>query len=184
MPRLNGKRVGFTEEQKQFLRETYPIYGGRATYKAFTDRFGVEIEYDTLKSYCRRWLNLHVSKEFRRKDYDSRAMPIGTQRINCRGEVKTKVAPGRWVKSTHVVVNVPNGCVAFNLDRNKLNNDPDNIGVTTNSKFRTLRNCGMWSENPEITKTGLIWCDLKELHEKAAQRQLDGKIATKVAERT
>ena len=166
MPRLNGKRVGFTEEQKQFLREMYPIYGGRITHKEFLEQFHVDIGYETLKSYCRRWLNLNVSKEFRRKDYDSRAMPIGSVRVNCRGEAKLKVAPGKWIKATHGAVDVPKGYIAFNLDKDVLNNNPNNIGITTNSKFRTLRNYGMWSESAEITKTGLIWCDLKELYDR------------------
>ena len=177
MPKLNGKRVGFTEEQKQFLRETYPSQGGRATHAQFIERFSVDIDYETLKAYCRRWLGLHVSEEFIRNDYDSRAMPIGTTRVNCRGEAKTKVAPGKWVKSTHVAVDIPDGCIAFNLDRNILNNNPDNIGITTNSKFRTLRNCGMWSENPQITKAGLIWCDLKEVYEKTTLEAATSGVA-------
>lgn len=168
MPNLNGKRVRFTEEQKEFLRETYPESGGRETHKQFQERFGVEIDFETLKAYCRRKLGLRVSAEFKRKDYDSRAMPIGTVRVNCRGEAKMKVAAGKWVKATHCAVDVPEGYIAFNLDKDILNNAPENIGITTNSKFRTLRNYGMWSENAEITKTGLIWCDLNELYQKNA----------------
>lgn len=169
MPKLNGKRVGFTEEQKQFLRETYPSSGGRITHRKFVELFHVEIGYEAMKRYCRHYLGLHVTDEFKKQDYESRAMPIGTVRVNCRGEAKLKIAPGKWIKATHGSVHVPEGCIAFNLDKNILNNEPSNIGITTNSKFRTLRNCGMWSENPEITKTGLIWCDLKEIYDRETQ---------------
>lgn len=152
----------FTEKEKQFLRETYPRVGSKETARLFNEKFGRRASVPNIKSYCRRGLKLSVSKEVQ---YRNMTAPIGTVSENCRGEVKVKTEYG-WIKATHSKVDVPKGMIAFNLDRDKYNNEPENIGVTTNSKFRFLRNNGFWSEEREITKTGLLLCDLHELMER------------------
>lgn len=152
----------FSDEEKRFLCETYPHVGSKETTRLFNEKFNRCLKPSNIKSYCRRGLGLRVPKNVQ---YRSITAPIGTISENCRGEVKVKTEDG-WIKATHSKVNVPKGMIAFNLDRDKYNNDPENIGITTNSKFRFLRNNGFWSEEREITKTGLLLCDLHELMEK------------------
>ena len=156
---VSGKH--YTDTEKQFLRVTYPVHGSRKTAEMFKEEFGRNVSADSLKTYCRRSLGLSVPKKVR---YQNVSAPIGTISENCRGEVKVKTENG-WIKATHSKVDVPKGMIAFNLDRDKYNNEPENIGITTNSKFRFLRNHGFWSEEREITKTGLLLCDLHELME-------------------
>lgn len=149
----------YTDTQRDFLKKTYPAFGAKRTAELFENRFGKKVDPASLKAYCRRRLNVSVPREVR---YGSLTSPIGTVSENCRGEVMIKTENG-WIKATHSQVDVPAGMVAFNLDGDRFNNSPENIGITTNSKFRTLRNNGFWSEDRELTKTGLIWCDLNEL---------------------
>ena len=149
----------YTDEQKEWLREYYPKYGSKETSRMFEEEFGKYVKPQTLKRYCRVWLGCSVLREVQ---YGSMTAPIGTISENCRGEVKVKTENG-WIKATHLNVDVPKGMVAFNLDGNKYDNSAENIAITTNSKFRTLRNNNMWSIDRELTKTGLLWCDLNEL---------------------
>lgn len=148
----------YTQEEKKWLKETYPAHGKKETARLFKEKFGIDVTPATLGRYCRVWLKCSVPKDVQ---YRSMTMPIGTVSMNCRGEVKVKTEEG-WIKATRQFVAVPKGMIAFNLDGNKYDNTPENIGITTNSKFRTLRNNGFWSNDREITKTGLLWCDLKE----------------------
>lgn len=151
----------YTDEQKSWLKEHYPKLGSKETSRLFEQEFGKAVKPETLKRYCRVWLGCSVPKEVQ---YGGMTVPVGTLSENCRGEVMKKTENG-WIKATHSEVDVPKGMIAFNLDGDKFNNSPENIGITTNSKFRTLRNNGFWSEDRELTKTGLLWCDLKEVLE-------------------
>ena len=151
----------YTQEQKEWLRENYPKLGSKETSRLLFELYGRKVNPTAIKKYCRNRLGCSVSKEVR---YGGFTSPIGTVSENCRGEVKVKTEKG-WIKATHSMVEVPKGMVAFNLDGNKYDNSPENIGITTNSKFRTLRNNGFWSNDRELTKTGLLWCDLNELLE-------------------
>lgn len=154
----------YTDEEKAWLKENYPTLGGAETARQFTKRFGRNVSHQTIKTYCSRWLKTNVSDEWRRQYQESRSVPIGTLTVNSRGDAIIKTEKG-WIKATHANVDVPKGMVAFNLDGNILDNSAENIGVTTQSKFRTLRNYGMWSNEREITRTGLLVLDLKELIE-------------------
>ena len=148
----------YTGEQKEWLAAHYPKLGSKETSRLFEQEFGKAVKPATLKRYCRVWLGCKVPKEVQ---YRATTHPIGTIAENCRGEVKIKTEKG-WIKATHSEVDVPKGMIAFNLDGDKYNNSPENIGITTNSKWRTLRNNGFWSRDRELTKAGLLWCDLKE----------------------
>lgn len=149
----------YTEEQKAWLKECYPKHGSKETSRLFEEMFGRQVKPATMKRYCRRWLGCSVSKEVQ---YGRITSPIGTISTNCRGEVKVKTENG-WIKATHQNVDVPDGMIAFNLDGDKYNSDVENIGITTNSIFRSLRNNGFWSTDREITKTGLLCCELERL---------------------
>lgn len=172
-PRLfnwHCKKVGcfsrgrkYTEAEKAWIKENYPLLGQSETARRFAEMFGRTVSPNTICKYYNKWLGGDGVSETRRKErYESVSAAEGTLSVNCRGEAKIKLN-GKWVKATHSQVPVPKGMVAFNLDKDIYNNSPENIGITTNSKFRTLRNNGMWSENRELTKAGLMCTDLEYL---------------------
>lgn len=153
----------YTDEQKRWLKSNYPILGEKETAKQFEQIFHKSVSPKTLSRYCNRRCGCNgVSQERRKKRYDAMSSPVGTISVNARGEAKVKTPQG-WIKATHENVNVPDGMIAFNLDGNILNNSAENIGITTNRRFRILRNFGMWSKNKDITKTGLVWVELYDI---------------------
>lgn len=162
---LNLKTRGrkYTAAEREWLSVNYPDLGAAECAKEFCLKFGRQIKPDTLRRYCSQHLGV-------KRDMDKRyqGSAIGTLSVNCRGEAKIKTENG-WVKATHCYVDVPNGAVAFNLDRDIYNNAPENIGITTNSNFRKMRNYGFWSQDREITKTGLLCCELETLIQQEAK---------------
>lgn len=159
---LSSRGRKFEQQEKEWLKANYPTLGSKRTAEEFLRRFGREISPKTLKSYCRRCLGCSVSKEVK---YQDRTAEVGTISKNCRNEVKVKTEDG-WKKAKHLAVDVPKGMIAFNLDKDIYNNSPENIGITTNSVFRSLRNYGFWSDQREITKAGLLCCELEKLTKK------------------
>lgn len=153
----------YTNAEKSWIKDNYPVLGQNETAIQFEQIFGRHIDPKTICKYYNKWLDGHGVSESRRKQrYDNMSSDIGTLSVNCRGEAKIKTEHG-WVKATHVYVNVPKGMVAFNLDGNIYDNSPENIGITTNSKFRSLRNSGLWTQDRELTRTGLMCIDLERL---------------------
>jgi len=96
--------------------------------------------------------------------------PVGTERIDRDGYTLIKVSDeGTWQhrwKLKHKVlwekVNgpVPKGhCLIF-LDGNKSNLDLDNLQLVTRKQLARLNQNHLISDNPEITKTGIIIADI------------------------
>lgn len=166
---LKSRGRKYTKEEREWLKGYYPLYGAKKTADEFEVIFGRRINPDSLRNYCNRHLNANVSKQVRYGPFTS---PVGSITVNCRGEARIKTETG-WIKATHSQVEVPNGMVAFNLDRDIYNNKPENIGVTSNGVFRTLRNYGFWSDNREITKTGLLCCELEKLIKERSENSYD-----------
>lgn len=153
----------YTEAEKFWIRENYPIFGQNETSRRFEQIFGRYVDPKTICKYYNKWLGGNgVSKERRRLRYLNMSSEVGTLSVNCRGEAKIKTESG-WIKATHANVEVPRGMIAFNLDGNIYDNSPENIGITTNSKFRSLRNNGLWTSDRELTRTGLMCIDLERL---------------------
>jgi hypothetical protein len=96
--------------------------------------------------------------------------PVGTERIDSDGYVLIKVQDKgpwnmRW-KHKHKVLwegvhgPVPKGhCLIF-LDSNKLNLSLDNLQLITHKQLVRLNQKNLKSDNPELTKTGLIIADI------------------------
>ena len=153
----------YTDEEKSWIKENYPLLGQNETSVRFEEKFGRKVSPKTICKYYNKWLNgSGVSEERRKARYNSVSSPIGTLSVNCRGEAKVKTENG-WIKATHLNINLPKGMIAFNLDKNIYDNSIENIGITTNSKFRALRNSNLWTEDRELTKIGLMCIELERL---------------------
>ncbi|MEH7157519.1 HNH endonuclease signature motif containing protein [Neobacillus drentensis] len=96
--------------------------------------------------------------------------PIGTERIDQDGYILIKVSDdGPWHKRwrhKHKVVweevngPIPKGhCILF-LDTNKQNTKLENLQLITKKQLSRLNQKRLISDNPELTKTGLIIADI------------------------
>lgn len=153
----------YTQDQKDWLRSFYPEHGAKKTAKEFKRIFGKNISVEAVRGYCYRSLGVTVKKECRYKDHTA---PIGTLNyIESIKEVRIKTENG-WKRVANTLVDVPAGYVAIHLDRNWKNISPDNIAVIKNGYMAIMRNFDLWSENPEITRTSIKWCELYDLMKK------------------
>lgn len=104
--------------------------------------------------------------------------PVGSERIDRDGYVLIKVQDeGPWHKRwrpKHIVVwekvngPVPKGhCLIF-LDRNKQNISLENLQLIKRSQLVRLNQNNLISDNPDITKTGII---MAEIYSKIGERK-------------
>ena len=76
-----------------------------------------------------------------------------------------------WIPLSHYVAGVPErGQMVVHLDRNIRNNDRENVMIVNKSASAMMTGCRMWSENPCITKTGIMACELKLLIDDSKRR--------------
>lgn len=170
----------FTEEQLKFLQETYPRYGQRKTLELFNEKFHEARTMSSMKNFgtshgCKVFSD--VRQKNRRSAIDSekssrKTRCIGDTRIEC-GRLVMKSSSGKWKSATRVIYEVnngaiPEGYVVTALDGNNSNIDLNNLVAIPQRYLGLLAINNLRSENPIITKTGIVWCDLKEAHEKAA----------------
>lgn len=161
---VNGRRY-YEPEEKQWLIENYPVLGRNQATQQFNELFNHNKTPKTIEKYCHRRLGIRVSEERRSERYNAITSDIGTVSKNCRGEWKIKTDKG-WIPATHSIADVPKGYVAIHLDGNKDNNSPENIAVVKNGIQTIAINAGLYSEDPEITRTGLVWAELYKLIKK------------------
>lgn len=169
---LESKGRYFTEEEKKWLRSYYPDHGEKKTVEMFYRLFGKKMGVKTLRRYCNVWLGLKTTDECK---YGHRRAKIGDTLINCRGEVKIKTENG-WVGYANQIMKPPKGSVVIHLDRDKTNNKPENLAVAKNGYMALMRNYDLWSENAEITRTSIKWCELYELINKERRKRSEDAI--------
>jgi hypothetical protein len=92
--------------------------------------------------------------------------PVGTERVNVDGYTEVKIAdPNKWrLKHLYIWEQVhgplPKGhCLLF-LDGNNLNVTLDNLQLISRNQLLRLNQNDLISNNPEVTKTGLIVADI------------------------
>lgn len=170
-PRVTGEYL--TEEQKKFIEEYYPHHSVEETTRAFNERFGTNKKKCTMKNYAQRH-GLKVDEDVvtesklraAHKEGSKRALrKIGDVRFDGRYWV-IKTEEG-W-KPVHKAVweenigKVKPGYAVIYLDGDRSNYDIDNLLEVPIRYIGMLDKNGMRSSNAEITKTGVMWCQLYE----------------------
>lgn len=171
-PRKAQRR--YTEEQLQFLKENYTKMGNRELLKLFNEKFndtrtlsaiknfgiihGLKVDKEVRQNNRRKHLDRPGSKRATRKS--------GDIRIEC-GRPIMKDDDGNWKTAARVIWEkehgtVPEGYVVTVLDGDCFNISPDNLACVPVSYMGLLQRHEFRSTNPEITKTGIIWCELLE----------------------
>lgn len=85
---------------------------------------------------------------------------VGSERINKDGYVEVKISdPNKWDTKNRVVYQkyfgeIPEGCKVIYADGNKLNNDPNNLILVSNSEELIMNRHNLIFNSKDLTTTG------------------------------
>lgn len=155
----------YTEEQLEWLKENYPSLGRIKTAKLFNEIFNEKKSPQAIKCQCLR-MGLKVNKGRKYEippENTGRIHPIGTIRPMAHGEPYIKNNDGNWEPLKHTVIEAKEGQIIVFLDGDCKNISKENLMHTTRAVSARMTANKFWSTHPEITKTGIICCELEQV---------------------
>ncbi len=162
--KLNLRRQ-FTEEMIDAISDAYLSGGAKRAQEELLDRFGIFKNYCSFHKLMSK-RNIAISDDtFAKIVSDIRNLPEGTVRFHKHGSgfVARVKTDDDWVSyGEYICGNNKDGYIAVPLDRNPCNLDPENWMLVTKESSTRMLGCKLWSDNPEVTKTGILICELIE----------------------
>ncbi len=163
----------YSDEQLNFIKECYLKYGTKEATKLFNKKFNMTKSMSQISAIAKKngW---HVDTSVRENIWANcldRSKEVGSIRKNKSGRFFIKVEgykkyqeAGRAVWEKHNG-KIPKGNVILYLDNDPSNYDINNLAMISRKRLTELQGFGMKSIDAEITKTGIVWCELYELLE-------------------
>ena len=162
--RVLDLNVQYTKEQIEWLKANYPRLGQAETTRQFNIKFQENKSRGAIKKKCNYELGLHVTEERlkrRATENTGRFHEVGTIRPGANKELYIKMKDG-WKPLKYMNHEKIMGKNLVYLDGNKNNVSDDNLMyITREVSARMIKN-KFWSEDPEITRTGIICCELEQ----------------------
>ena len=154
----------YTQEQQEWLIENYPHLGRVKTAKAFNNKFNENRSAQAIKFICSR-LGLRVTEQRKQEigvENSGRWHPLGTVVKKQHGEPYVKTEDG-WKRLKDIEFgDKPRGHVIAHLDNNPDNYSRENLIAIPRSISVKMSKNKFWSEEPVITKTGILCLTLEE----------------------
>ena len=153
----------YTEAEDCFLKENYPKYGYLKTAELFNNRFSTRTP-KAIQGRCKA-LGLSINEERKvelKKEIGAsnyRVVPIGTISSGLYGTPAIKNING-WERLDKKISG--SGEIVVHLDGNKENNEPRNLMTISKWVKARMAYYSFWSEDPEINRTAILWCQLDE----------------------
>lgn len=157
----------YTEEQLSYILSHYSKWGMKKTAKMFNKKFGTN---KSPESICRVavYKDVHVPSEVARKNSYSSPDAVGTIREEPSTGylvIKTGDSWKDWMKYQRYVYEqaygkLPEDYSVVFLDGNNRNFDLSNLVAVPRKYVVYMNSNKLRSENPEITKTSIMWCEL------------------------
>lgn len=166
--------LSWTDEEKQWLVENFCRLGSLKCVEPFEQKFGKRREHRSLEA-CARRLGLLVDDEvvIANRNYPRR-VPIGTIVDDGDGYLKIKTGHGSsgWERYHRYIYKkehgaIPKGHKIVFLDGNRQNYSVENMVAVPASYLALMNNWKLKSQEPEITKASIKWCELYELLKKS-----------------
>jgi len=157
-----GLNYHYSEEQLEWLKENYPKLGRIKAAKIFNEKFSENKSAWAIKNMCQR-MGLRVTEERHSEiaiENSGRYHPVGAVRPMAHGEPYVKTEDG-WVPVKEQVMGKQKGKILVFLDGNQNNVEKNNLMFITRAVSARMTKNEFWSENPEITKTGILCCELE-----------------------
>ncbi len=168
-PRMDYKP--YTGEQIDWLKTNYPKLGVKKTAVAFNKRFGCDKTESAIKNFGFLY-GVQVDEAvsaFNKTDpthgTPKSAKPIGS--IRKEGQRTLIKTDEGWEQIGRAVVKasgttIPKGYSVIHLDGDTAHYDISNLMVVPTRYCGLLMAHGLRSENAQITRAGVAWCDLHD----------------------
>lgn len=170
---LTKERKSYNEKMENWLCEYYPKYGIAETTLKFNEKFNDNRSPDAIKTYCERALGLHVSPCVKsihafenRKKHRNGAHEIGDV-VNRKGTLYRKIGIGGNKEDNYILLSdevlgsPPIGNRVVYLDGDRTNCTKKNLMFASRSAMCLMSVYKLWSEHQEITRTGIMVCELQ-----------------------
>lgn len=153
----------YPEEQVEWLRENYPRLGRTETAKKFNETFNEKRTPGAIKVFCQR-MGLRVTEDRKKRraiENTGRFHPVGTvvKWENIEPYIKTESG---WKPLKYTMFEKQKGKNLVYLDGNQNNVSKENLMFITREVSARMITNEFWSEDPEITRTGIICCELEQ----------------------
>lgn len=155
------KRNRYTKEFEEFVKENASKYNREDLRQLVQKKYNVVISKDSFRRYLNRHkiISLYNIANNIRKVYK---LPIGTERVTSEGTFVKIAQPDIWRRKTRVMYEKYHNCkleaddyiVFLNQDRSDFSKD--NLIKSSRSEIAYLHNCNTFSNNPELTKLGIL----------------------------
>lgn len=167
-----------TKEQREWLKDIYPKVGVKEARIRWNEKYNDNVSVSCIKQIAKNACGVTVNRDVaianRLKaahgEASKRAIrKPGETRIEC-GRLVMKSEDGEWKSAGRCVWEkhygkIPNGYALLALDGDTTNIDPANLEIIPWSYLGKLAKNNFFSSNPDITKAGIIWCDLENVLE-------------------
>lgn len=165
-----GSNSTWNDNEREWVAENYPKLGGLKCVEPFEKKFGKHRTARAIMAEARRQgLLVEEDVVVSNRNY-TRRVPIGTVVDDGDGYLKIKTGNGSsgWERYHRYVYEkrygtIPKGHKIIFLDGNRRNYDTDNMVAVPASYLAIMNNLKMKSQEPEITKTSIKWCELYEM---------------------
>lgn len=157
------KRNRYTKEFEEFVKNNVSKYKKEEFRLLLQDRYNIQLSSDAL----RRYLNKHHIKgkyiDYKKSNVRDRGKcPVGAEQITKDGVFIKVAQPDIWRRKTRVMYEKYHNCkleaddyiVFLNQDRSDFSKD--NLIKSSRSEIAYLHNCNTFSNNPELTKLGIL----------------------------
>ena len=173
-PRFSNYRH-VTQEQADWLRDIYPEYGVKESRRLWNERYHDDLSATCIKQIAKRFdisvnpeTSVHNKLRAVHGAGSKRALrKTGDTRMEC-GRLVMKDEDGEWKSAGRCVWErhrgkIPDGYALVALDGDTANIDLNNLEIVPWRYLGKLSRNDFFSSDPEITRTGIIWCDLEEV---------------------
>ena len=172
-----GLTFKYSNEEEAFLKEHYPTLGYVKTAELFNQRFKPRSP-NGIKIKCKK-LGLKVTPERKKAkviEVTGRYWPIGSEVKKQHGEIYVKTEDGFKRKKDILYGEIPKDHALVYLDGNKENCNKDNLVAVKRPILALMTTRKFWSKNPDLTKTGILCCELEDAIKK--KEEIDGEKRT------
>lgn len=171
----------YTDDQIAWLAANVPTMGERELAAAFNERYGANVDSDSLATYVRKYTRVMRTKETKRRSQSLalRRFSPGNISVQKRGGKAVKVilveenGERRWVQYGRYLWEqkhgkLPDGWVVVFLNNDATDCRMENLRAVSPYVMALMARNRWYKEDPDLTLVGIMLCELAQ----ASNRQI------------